>query len=90
MKTDLVYEQLLESSFETQDIQLASCLFALGASLTAIDRTNPNRCKFVFEDSIDLQKTVEAYWQRLLSIEPQTLLAALKAIKSRLYDNQHG
>ncbi len=85
MKNSLQREQVLEQSFETQDIQLAATIIALGTSLTAIDRADPNRCTFAFEDSSDLKRCVDAYWRRQLSIEPQALLGALKAVKSRLY-----
>jgi hypothetical protein len=77
---------LKEHNFETQDIQLAACLYALGANLLSINRKDPDRCTFVLEDSPDLRRCTEAYWQRQLSLEPQTLLGALKAIKSRLYN----
>jgi hypothetical protein len=71
--------------FRTQDIQLAASLTALGATLLYIDRSEPNRSTFVFEDSKDLKQVTQAYWRRQLSIEPQTLLSSFKAVKSRLY-----
>jgi hypothetical protein len=85
MKNTLKKEQFLRQTFETQDINLAASLYALGASLLAIERNNPERCTFVFEDTPGVRKTTEAYWLRQLSLEPQTLLGALKAVKSRLY-----
>lgn len=87
MNNALQKEQVLDRTFETQDIQLAACLSALGANLLAIDRQNPDRCTFVFEDVSDLRRTVDAYWRRQLSIEPQVLLGALKTVKSRLYND---
>lgn len=74
-----------ETIYQTQDIQLAASLCALGMGLLDIDRVNPDRCAFVFRGSQDLMLSVDLYWQRRLSIEPQVLLSALKAIKSRLY-----
>lgn len=75
-----------EQIFTTQDIQLTASLYALGANLLRVDRTDPARCAFVLENSPSLAKAVEAYWRRQLSIEPQTLLGAFKAVKTRLYD----
>ncbi len=85
MKQALLKEQSFERTFETQDIQLAASLLALGANFTAIDRNNPDRCTFLFEDSNDVRRSVEAIWRRQLAIEPQTLIRALKALQSRLY-----
>lgn len=72
-------------SFETSDISLAATLHALGATIMGIDRQDVGRCVFVFKDTLDIQRAVQAYWRRQLSIEPQTLLSGLKAVKSRLY-----
>ncbi len=85
MKRALPKEQLLERYFETQDIQLAASIFALGANLLSIDRQDQSRCSFVFEESPGLQRCIDSYWRRELSIEPQALLGALKGIKARLY-----
>lgn len=85
MKSALKKELASEHVFETQDIQLAASIIALGGNLATIDRHDPNRCTFAFEDSLDVRRAVDAYWRKQLSIEPQTLFGALKAIKSRLY-----
>lgn len=88
MKRGLSEEGSLEPTFETQDIQLAAALFALGANLLAINRSDSARCAFVFADSSDIRRMVEAFWHRQLSFEPQALLSALKAVKSRLYGDR--
>lgn len=85
MKRAQLNERLPEQYFETQDMQLAASISALGSSLLSIDRQDQNRCTFIFEQSPDLRRSVDAYWRRELSIEPQALLGALKAIKARLY-----
>jgi hypothetical protein len=82
MKTKLLPQ---ERVFNTQDIQLAASLYALGANMLTIDRSNSERCSFIFSSDAALEGCVEAYWHKKLTIEPQTLLGALKAIKSRLY-----
>lgn len=82
------FQESPPSTFETQDLQLATALFALGASLIHINRVDPARCGFVFNDKPNLRATVDAYWHKELCIEPQTLLASLKAIKSRLYNEK--
>ncbi len=78
-------EWLPGQAIETQDIQLAASMVALGATIKTINRHDPSRCVFIFEGSAGVRRIVEAYWHRQLSIEPQALLGALKSIKSRLY-----
>lgn len=78
-------ERLPDQMIETQDIQLAASMVALGSPIKTIDRYDPSRCVFMFEGSAHAKQIVDAYWHRQLSIEPQALLSALKSIKSRLY-----
>lgn len=77
-----------ESAFETPDINLAASLAALNMPLTGIDREDPERCKFVFDNTPEVKRMVQAYWSKQLAIEPQSLLSSLKAIKSRLYGDR--
>lgn len=86
MKKAFSKEPVIKDSFETQDIQLAATILALGEKFDAIYRGNSSRCVFVFEDSANLRRYVDEYWNRQLSIEPQALLGALKSVKSRLYN----
>lgn len=44
-------------SFQTSDIALASFLYALGADLTGVERSDPHRVVFLFDLA---QKEVEA------------------------------
>ena len=77
--------QKKERSFISGDINLAASLAAMNIPLAGIDREDPERCKFVFDDNPEVRRTVQAYWCKQLAIEPQALLSSLKALKSRLY-----
>ena len=73
------------TSYEVADIGLAATAHAFGFPITEINRQDPRRCRFVFDDRDELRDLIDAYWRRSLTIEPQILLAALKATKARLY-----
>lgn len=71
--------------FSSSDVYLAASLNALGRPIIGIDRSNPDRCRFIFKNDNELEKDVDAFWQRTLSIEPQTLFASLRSLKWQLH-----
>lgn len=77
-----------EHLFETSNINLAATLCALGAQFESIDRRSSDKCLFQFREAPELQQLVDAYWRRQLTVEPQTILQALKNVKARLYDER--
>jgi hypothetical protein len=74
------------SYYETSDFYLAVVLYALGANLESVERSDRTRSTFVFELTTGIQSTIEAYWKRGLSVEPQCLFSAIKFLKSRIYN----
>jgi hypothetical protein len=71
--------------YATSDVYLASSLLALGHTFVAIDRDEPTRCKFIFDNSTELQESVDAFWRKHLALEPQTLFTALRSLKWQLH-----
>lgn len=72
--------------YHTHDIQLAAVLLHKQCRLVELDRLDPKRSVFVFEDSPDLQEIVVSYWRDDLLCPAQSLLAAYKRAKHILYD----
>jgi hypothetical protein len=73
--------------FRTSDLSLATALLFKQFRLKQLDRSNPSRCEFVFEDSKELQQAIAAYWSDELMCPAQSLLASLKRTKHILYDS---
>ena len=73
-------------NYETSDFYLAVVLYALGANLESVERSGGSRSTFIFGPTEGLQSTIEAYWKRGLSVEPQCLFSAIKFLKSRIYN----
>lgn len=78
--------QQTQPVFFTSDILLASTLNAMGFITIEIERDDPKRCKFVFDDSDELQTVVNGYWNKELRVEVHALFNAMKNLKSRLYN----
>lgn len=72
--------------FRTPDLLLSSALLHERCNLLGLDRTDPQRCEFVFEDSGRLRDIVEQYWRNELLCPARSLLAASKEAKHILYD----
>lgn len=74
--------------YRTHDLPTAAVLLHKQCKLLTIDRTEPHRVIFVFEQSPDLQQILQAYWSDTLMCPAQSLLTSLKRAKHILYDFQ--
>jgi hypothetical protein len=74
-----------ENYNEVTDLGLAASLTASGLIVKRIDRTNPRRVVFCFEDSPKLREHIELYWSNELLIPASTLLEHVRQLKSRIY-----
>jgi len=72
-------------NFKTPDFGLATVLTTLGFTLKNLDRTNPSKVIFVFEENDELQKTITQYFSNQLKVNPQLLFASQKTLKTYLH-----
>lgn len=70
--------------YQTSTLNLAATL-SLFFPLIRVDYQG-KRATFVFEDSPELQQTIQAYWDDTLSVPPQKLLVTVKQLKSRVFE----
>ena len=80
-----ISKDVLPQYFATYDIFLSSVLLSLNFTLDRLDRTNPRKVQFIFQKITGLDEAVQAYWDKTLRLEPQTVLTNLKLLKNRLY-----
>lgn len=73
-----------EKLYKTSDLALASVL-SYFFRIEDIERIDPQRVSFVFENTLELQKTVEKFWKEKLKVEPQRYFNEIKNIKNRIY-----
>lgn len=74
--------------FHTQDIQIAAVLLHTNCRFLGLDRTDPKRAAFIFEDSERLQRLIREYWRDDLLCKAQSLLVDFKRAKHILFDFQ--
>ena len=70
--------------FASSSLALVATL-SLSFPIEKINRKNPGRVIFVFKNSNNLQKIIDAYWKDELKISPQRYFDQLKSIKNRIY-----
>lgn len=73
--------------FTTSDLALATTL-SLTFPIKYIDKSNGNRAEFVFDNSPELNKFIEAFWKNEIGIEPKQFFNQLRIIKARIYDKR--
>ena len=72
--------------YQTTDIGSATALVSVGYSLAYLDKTNPNRALFIFNNSSKLQTSLIEYWAGSMSVDAKTYFETHKWLKSRIYN----
>ena len=87
MKNDYVDEFLTKEFYKSSDFALVTTI-SLYFPIVSVDKTDPKRVLFTFEQSKKLGKLLDLYWQGKVMIEPQQFFSQLKNIKTRIYSNK--
>jgi hypothetical protein len=74
----------MNTLIETTDFPLCVTLCVLGFKLVSIDKTNPNKCIFQFENQPELQNCIEAFFKGELRLDPRLVLLQARLVKNRL------
>jgi hypothetical protein len=73
-------------TFRTADLCLATIL-SLSLNIETIERVNPRKVQFVFQQDKKLDKLVDEFWKGEIRIEPQTFFNQLRVLKARIYND---
>lgn len=77
-----------DNTFSTDNFQLAAYLLAESCKLLIVNKFNPRRAVFIFEES----KQREEFTQRFISyqalVEPHRFFSAQKDLKQLIYQDQ--
>jgi hypothetical protein len=71
--------------YETTDLGLAASLCCVGYRVVDVDKSNPKRVVFCFENNFELKTKVSEFWDNSLLIPASTLLENIRLLKSRIY-----
>lgn len=73
--------------FSTDSFVLASFLLCESCRLLSLNKGNPRRVIFVFEETKDRQQLSELFLSHKAKVEPHRFFSAQKDLKQMLYDN---
>ena len=76
----------MKTYYETSDMGVAVVLEIKGYKIADVDKSNPKRVVFKFQEDDKLHKIVADYWNKNLKIDALTMQTAIKNIKGRLYN----
>ena len=71
--------------FKSSDLSLVATLQLYGYQIEAMDRSNSEKIVFVIKRDEELDKLIQAFWSRILQVEPLAYFESIKNIKSRIY-----
>lgn len=74
-----------EDYYETADLGLAASLITRNIRLEKINKSNPSRVTFFFEDTVTTQNEIKAFWDKELLVPALTLLDNIRLLKARIY-----
>jgi len=74
-----------EKQFESSDFYISAFLLAKEVKLLDVNRENPRRLSFVFEDFEDRQKLIEDFLLGRGSVEPKRYASAIKELKDLIH-----
>jgi len=77
-----------QNTFSTFDLGLAAALSTLGYELKGLDRSNPRKIKFIFEQDKRIERIIENYFNDKLKVSALSLLNSLKNLKNRIYSDE--
>ena len=74
-------------NFQTSDFYSAVFLLASGHKLIKIDKTDPRRFCFVFQDQKNRTKLLEDFFNGNVRIEPRQFISSIKELKTLMYND---
>lgn len=81
-------QQNNKQTFQTDNFQLACYLASESVPLLSLDRTNPKRVMFVFEESEQRKTLTKQFLSYKAKVEPHRFFSAQKDIKQMIYQSK--
>ncbi len=73
--------------FQISDFYTSAFLLSQGFKLITLNRGNPRRIFFAFEDKEGREKLIEDFFHSEVVVEPRKFIAAIKELKSLIYSD---
>ena len=75
-------------TFPTDNFQLACYLISEAIPLHSVDKTNPRRVIFIFEESDKRKELTQTFLAYKALVEPHRFFSAQKDLKQLIYQNR--
>lgn len=76
------------NTFSSDSFVLASYLLCESFKLISINRDNPKRMIFIFEDSNQRESLIELFFSYRAQVEPNRFYSAQRNLKQMIYQNK--
>lgn len=73
--------------FKTDNFLLASYLLSEGCGLLSLDKSNPKRVDFVFEETQKRVELTNRFLSYQATVEPNRIHASMRNLKQMIYSN---
>ena len=77
-----------QNTFRSDNFQLASYLLVESVKLLSLDKTNPRRVLFEFEESENRKSLTQKFLAYEALVEPHRFFSAQKDLKQMIYQNR--
>jgi len=71
--------------FATYDLGCSAALIDKGFVLFTLDRTNPRKAQFMFQQTDGIGEAANEYWTGTMQVGARSFFDTLKMLKNRLY-----
>jgi len=73
------------NEYKTFDLSCAAALISAGFELVSLNKTNPRKVQFIFNQEDCIEKVIDDYWTDKLKVNARTFFDNIKMLKNRIY-----
>lgn len=77
-----------ELTVKVNDLGLTAALISRGCELLEMERGANGRVYFVFENSPEINRDIQWYWEDRLRVPARSLVEDMKMLKTRIYSGE--
>jgi hypothetical protein len=71
--------------YSTHDLGLSASILSNDFELWSLDKSNPQKVRFIFKRKEGLDDIVEQYWKDELNVKARRYFDCIKLLKNRIY-----
>ena len=82
----MVKQNTDKEPFTTYDIGVSTALLCSGYTLLSVDKDNPHKSLFIFNNEVSIEKTANQFFSNTLTVKAREFFDQLKALKNLIYN----